>query len=84
MIRLSKFTAAQASTRAEAAGQSGVQGLSLEPGSPKSPIQNPKLLFATASGLGNALGGVEPLLENLGCARDGEPGERRRGHREGP
>ena len=25
-------------------------------------------------GLGNALGDVEPLLEDLGCAGDGEPG----------
>jgi hypothetical protein len=33
-------------------------------------------------GLGDALGGVEPLLEDLGCAGDGEPGEGWRGHRE--
>lgn len=33
-------------------------------------------------GLGDALGSVEPLLEDLGCARDGEPGEGGRGHRE--
>lgn len=31
-------------------------------------------------GLGNALRGVESLLEDLACARNGKPGEERRGH----